>query len=91
VITPISAGGAPSIAEAVTASTIVMPRRMSPCGTRLANFEPKNVPTAPPINNGTSRFQSTPVTRTCPIAAAITSGTACTRSVPTSRNAARVG
>ncbi len=88
---PINNGEAPSMAEAVTASTIVMPRRMSPPGTRPANLEPKNVPIAPPMSSGTSRFQSTPVTMTCPIAAAMTSGTACTRSVPTSRSAASVG
>ena len=88
---PIGAGEAPSIAEAVTANTMVMPRRISPCGTRPANFDPTYVPIAPPISRGTRRFQSTPVTITWPIAAAITSGTACTRSVPTSRSAARVG
>src|SRR5699024_6123989 len=84
-------GGTPNIVNPAMSSTKVMPRRTTDCETVLAIREPRNVPGVPPIISGSRTHQSTPVTTMCPMAAASASGTACTRSVPTSLAAARVG
>ena len=65
-------------------STTTMPRRMNDCGTRGAIRLPRIVPGTEPMTSGISRSQSRPWMATLEIAAASTSGTACTRSVPTS-------
>ena len=72
-------------------STITMPRRMIDCGTRGAIRAPMMVPGTEPMSSGIRRSQSRPWIAMLEIAAAITSGTACTRSVPTSLTAVRPG
>ena len=76
---------------------------ISPGGTRDGRFLPNDlvtvtfggndisVPGVPPTTSGMSTDQSTPVTITWLRAAAVTRGTACTRSVPTSRTPASAG
>ena len=88
---PTHSGGTPSIFSPVSVSTITIPRRITDCETHAAIFEPRKVPGVPPSTRGTRTAHETPSVRTCPTAAASTSGTACTRSVPTRRTAERVG
>ena len=68
-----------------------MPRRMNDCGTRGAMAEPMRVPGTEPRTSGMRMAQSRPWRAMLEIAAAITSGTAWTRSVPTSFTADRPG
>ena len=68
-----------------------MPRRMNDWGTLGAILEPISVPGTDPITSGIRIDQSRPCRAMLEIAAASTSGTAWTRSVPTSRTAARPG
>ena len=64
-----------------------MPRRITDCGTRGAIMLPMIVPGTEPRMSGIVTDQSSPCRAMLEIAAAITSGTACTRSVPTSLTA----
>ncbi len=88
---PTTSGGTPSMVRPVSVSTMTMPRRITDCETQLASRAPRNVPGEPPMISGISTAHSTPLTSTWLIAADSTSGTACTRSVPTSRTADSVG
>ena len=65
--------------------------RITDFETQLASRAPRNVPGEPPRISGISTAHSTPLTSTWLMAADSTSGTACTRSVPTSRTADSVG
>ena len=91
---PAPNGAQPALSSSATpdiVSTITMPRRMNDCGTRGAILLPIRVPGTEPRISGIVTDQSRPWRAMLEIAAASTSGTACTRSVPTSRTAARPG
>ena len=72
-------------------STTTMPRRMNDCGTCGAIRLPSRVPGTEPTISGMAIDQSRPWIAMLATAAASTSGTACTRSVPTSFTAERPG
>ena len=87
-------GAQPALSSSATpdiVSTTTMPRRMNDCGTRGAILEPRIVPGTEPAISGSSSAKSRPWSAMLEIAAASTSGTACTRSVPTRRTAERPG
>ena len=68
-----------------------MPRRMNDCGTLGAIRLPRMVPGVEPSTSGIRIDQSSPLIAMLEMAAASTSGTAWTRSVPTSYTAERPG
>ena len=87
-------GAQPALSSSATplmVSTTTMPRRMIDCGTRGAIRAPMRVPGTEPMTSGMRISQSSPWSAMLEMAAARTSGTACTRSVPTSRTAASPG
>ena len=88
---PTIRGGTPSMFRPVRLSTITMPRRITDWETQFAIRAPRNVPGVPPRISGISTAHSTPLTSTWPTRPTSTSGTAWTRSVPTSRTAESVG
>ena len=89
---PTHSGGTPSIFRPVRVSTMTMPRRITDCETQLAIARAEEgAGGAAEDQRDQHRPGATPEISTWPIAAASTSGTACTRSVPTRRTADRVG
>ena len=89
-VSSLPSGAQPALSSSATpdmVSTTTMPRRMNDCGTRGAIVLPIRVPGTEPITSGISSSQSRPCSAMLEIAAASTSGTAWTRSVPTSRTA----
>ena len=87
---PAPNGAQPALSSSATpdiVSTTTMPRRMIDCGTRGAIMLPRIVPGTEPMMSGIVTVQSSPCSAMLETAAASTSGTACTRSVPTSRTA----
>ena len=91
---PAPSGAQPALSSSATpdmVSTMTMPRRMKDCGTRGAILLPRMVPGTEPRISGIVRDQSRPLSAMFEIAAARTSGTAWTRSVPTRRTAERPG
>src|SRR5690349_9070759 len=94
-VVSLPSGGQPALSSSAIpdiVSTTTMPRRITDCGTRGATALPMIVPGTDPTMRGMVIDQSTPwLTRMLATAADSTSGTACTRSVPTSFTAARPG
>ena len=91
---PAPSGAQPDLSSSATpdmVSTITMPRRITDCGTRGAIRLPSMLPGTEPRISGSVIDQSRPLIAMLEIAAASTSGTACTRSVPTSFTADRPG
>ena len=77
--------------DADIVSTTTMARRMIDCGTFGAILLPISVPGTEPSTSGTTMLQSSPLRKMLEMAAASTSGTAWTRSVPTSFTADETG